>query len=100
MNSQLRLGLGAVTALIELGAGSPTVGEGSHLLFGDPRLMSRHPHAWDWGRWGELPPPSPLWAPTWCSGQELEPRLRYELQEKRVLARKKGTHRVSDKGLC
>lgn len=25
----------------------------------------------------------------WCSGQELEPRLRTELQEKRVLARKK-----------
>lgn len=36
------------------------------------------------------PPPLSLCGPlAWYSGQELEPRLRYELQEKRVPARKK-----------
>lgn len=42
------------------------------------------------GGGGERFPRRPLCGPpAWCLGQELEPRLRYELQEKRVPARRK-----------
>lgn len=66
------------------GARLPTVPGGSHSLFGHPWLVPRYPYAP-----GRASPFVPLWALAWYSGQELEPRLRYELQEKRVPARKK-----------